>query len=135
MDDNRHRQQAPSGDPDHEPAGEHPPDHHHPHDDHDHEHGSGLFAAIRDLIRPHSHDAASKIDTALETDARGIRALKLSLVALLITGALQLVVVLATGSVALFSDTLHNFADALTAQGTSLAPSIMENSRTIRSSS
>lgn len=115
MDDDRHRHQRPSSDSAPETAGAHPPDHHHPHDDHDHEHGSGLFAAIRDLIRPHSHDAASKIDTALETDARGIRALKLSLVALLTTGALQLVVVLATGSVALFSDTLHNFADALTA--------------------
>jgi cation diffusion facilitator family transporter len=100
-------------------GGPHPPDHHHPHDDHDHkhdhEHGSGLSAAIRDLIRPHSHDSATKIDSALETDARGVRALKLSLVAMLITAVLQLVVVFATGSVALLSDTLHNFADALTA--------------------
>jgi cation diffusion facilitator family transporter len=31
------------------------------------------------------------------------------------TGVLQLIVVIATGSVALLSDTLHNFADALTA--------------------
>ena len=73
------------------------------------------MAAIRELIRPHSHDAATKIDTALESDARGVRALKLSLGALLVTGLLQLVVVIATGSVALLSDTLHNFADALTA--------------------
>ena len=100
-------------------GGAHPPDHHHPHDDqehgHEHEHGSGLLAAIRDLIRPHSHDSAAKIDSALESDSRGVRALKLSLVALLITGVLQLIVVSATGSVALLSDTLHNFADALTA--------------------
>jgi divalent metal cation (Fe/Co/Zn/Cd) transporter len=33
---------------------------------------------------------------------------------MLVTAVLQLVVVLATGSVALLSDTLHNFADALT---------------------
>jgi cation diffusion facilitator family transporter len=100
-------------------GGAHGPDHHHPHDDQehadDHEHGSGLLAAIRDLVRPHSHDSATKIDSALESDSRGVRALKLSLVALLITGVLQLIVVIATGSVALLSDTLHNFADALTA--------------------
>jgi cation diffusion facilitator family transporter len=96
-------------------GGAHPPDHHHPHDAQRHEHGSGVVAGIRELIRPHSHDAATKIDTALESDARGVRALKLSLGALLVTGLLQLVVVIATGSVALLSDTLHNFADALTA--------------------
>ena len=96
--------------------GAHPPDHHHPHEGHEHEHvhESGLLAAVRDLFRPHSHDSATKIDSALETDSRGVRALKLSLVALLVTGLLQLIVVIATGSVALLSDTLHNFADALT---------------------
>jgi len=91
------------------------------HDDHEqghehgHEHGSGFLGAIRDLVRPHSHDSVTKIDSALESDGRGVRALKLSLVAMLITAVLQLIVVLLTGSVALFSDTLHNFADALTA--------------------
>ena len=94
--------------------GTHAPDHHHPHDD-QHEHRPGLFAAIGDLIRPHSRDSATKIDSALESDSRGVHALKLSLVALLITAVLQLIVVIATGSVALLSDTLHNFADALTA--------------------
>lgn len=87
-------------------------DHNH---DHEHEHDSGLLAAVRDLVRPHAHDSASKIDTALESDARGVRALKVSLVALLLTGVVQLAVVLATNSVALLSDTLHNFADAFTA--------------------
>ncbi len=94
------------------------PDHLHEHDrdhGHEHEHGSGVLGAIRELIRPHSHDAASKVDTALESDARGVRALKVSLVALLVTGFVQLGVVLATNSVALLSDTLHNVADALTA--------------------
>lgn len=70
--------------------------------------------ALRDLIRPHSHDSATKVDTALESDARGVRALKITLVALLLTGAFQLVVVLVSGSVGLLSDTLHNLADALT---------------------
>lgn len=73
------------------------------------------MARLLDLVRPHSHDSASKVDTALETDARGIRALKISLIALLLTGFIQLIVVFATNSVALLSDTLHNFADAFTA--------------------
>src|SRR6266540_2650254 len=93
----------------------HPTDHHHARDEHPHEHRRGIPAAIGELIRPHPHDSATKIDSALESDARGVRALKLSLVAMLVTAILQLIVVIATGSVALLSDTLHNFADALTA--------------------
>jgi cation diffusion facilitator family transporter len=89
-------------------------EHGHEHE-HDHDQGSSPLAALRDLIRPHTHDSASKIDSALESDARGVRALKVSLIALLLTGVVQLIVVLATNSVALLSDTLHNFADALTA--------------------
>ncbi len=93
----------------------HEPDHHHPRGEHHHEPDSGLAARLRELIRPHSHDAAAKLDAALESDVRGVRALKLSLFALFLTAVLQLIVVMATGSVALLSDTLHNFADALTA--------------------
>jgi cation diffusion facilitator family transporter len=52
---------------------------------------------------------------ALRAGAEGIRALKVSLAALLVTASLQLVVVAVTGSVALFADTVHNFSDALTA--------------------
>ena len=89
--------------------------HDHPRDDGHRAHGTGALGAIGELIRPHSHDSATKIDSALESDARGVRALKMSLGALLLTGALQLVVVLASGSVGLLSDTLHNFADAFTA--------------------
>lgn len=94
---------------DHEHGG---PEHDHRHNNH--EHPTGFVAALRDLARPHSHDAATSIDSALESDARGVRALKLSLVALGATAAIQLVVVIATGSIALLSDTLHNFADAFT---------------------
>ncbi len=47
-------------------------------------------------------------------DDRGIRAVKLSLVGLLATALLQAAVVALSGSVALFADTLHNVADALT---------------------
>ena len=93
----------------------HTHEHDHPRDDGHGAHATGILAAIGELIRPHSHDSATKIDSALESDARGVRALKMSLGALLLTGALQLVVVLASGSVGLLSDTLHNFADAFTA--------------------
>lgn len=62
----------------------------------------------------HSHDPSDSVDRALESSAQGIRAVKLSLVALMATAALQVVLVAATSSVALLADTVHNFADALT---------------------
>lgn len=96
------------------PHADHEPGHVHDHDA-DHAHPPGLLGATLARIRPHSHDSASKVDAALTADARGVRALKVSLVALLVTGLAQLVVVLATNSVALLSDTMHNVADALTA--------------------
>ncbi|GIJ73022.1 cation diffusion facilitator family transporter [Virgisporangium ochraceum] len=64
---------------------------------------------------PHSHDTAEKIDSALEASREGMRALWISLVALGATAAAQLAVVAVSGSVALLGDTMHNFADALTA--------------------
>jgi cation diffusion facilitator family transporter len=51
----------------------------------------------------------------LEADAAGRRALWLSLAGLAVTAAVQAVVVVLSGSVALLGDTLHNLADALTA--------------------
>lgn len=71
--------------------------------------------AVSDLFGGHSHDTADQVDEALEADARGRRALWISLAALAVTAALQAVVVLFTGSVALLGDTLHNVADAATA--------------------
>jgi cation diffusion facilitator family transporter len=55
------------------------------------------------------------VDSALEASAQGIRAVKVSLIALAVTAVLQAIVVLYTGSVALLADTVHNFSDALTA--------------------
>lgn len=90
--------------------------HPHPHDhDHDHAHPTGFRGFLHDLFVPHSHDAADSIDDALEASREGVRALKISLFALLLTTLLQFAVVLASGSVALLADTIHNFADALTA--------------------
>ena len=64
---------------------------------------------------PHSHDSADKVDSALESSREGLRALWTSLAVLSLTAALQAIVVLFSGSVALLGDTLHNVADALTA--------------------
>ncbi|GHJ47887.1 cation efflux system protein [Catellatospora sp. TT07R-123] len=66
-------------------------------------------------MTPHSHDSLDKVDSAMETSRQGIRALWVSLLVLGVTAALQAVVVLFSGSVALLGDTLHNVADALTA--------------------
>lgn len=51
----------------------------------------------------------------MEADADGRRALVISLVIMLVTAGLQMFVVALSGSVALLGDSLHNFADALTA--------------------
>ncbi|MBA2389207.1 MAG: cation transporter [Geodermatophilaceae bacterium] len=84
-------------------------------DTHAHEHPRGVKAWFSSLLRPHSHDAADSVDAALESSAEGIRALKISLIVLLVTALVQAVVVAFTGSVALLADTIHNFSDALTA--------------------
>lgn len=93
---------------------EHEHEHGHEHGD-DHEHPGGVRGYLRELFMPHTHDAADSVDDALEASARGVRALKISLFVLLGTTGLQLVVVFLSNSVALLADTVHNFADALTA--------------------
>lgn len=70
---------------------------------------------VKHLLRPHSHDSADSVDAALTSSAQGIRAVKISLVALFATSLAQAMVVLFSGSVALLADTIHNFSDALTA--------------------
>jgi len=96
-------------------GGDHSGDHHHERDhDHDHDH-DGIRSLLRSFLAPHSHDAKDSLDQALEGSRDGIRAVALSLVVLLATAGVQAVVVVASGSVALLGDTLHNAADALTA--------------------
>jgi cation diffusion facilitator family transporter len=70
-------------------------DHRHKHDDHGHTHGA--------------------VDPSIATSERGIWAVKWSFVGLFATALLQLAVVVLSGSVALLSDTIHNFGDAATA--------------------
>src|SRR5688572_32918615 len=96
-------------------------DHHghaHPHHESDAPsaaHAEGIWHRLSSMLFGHSHDHAESIDAALEGSKRGIRAVKISLVALAATALFQFVVVAASGSVALLADSIHNLADALTA--------------------
>jgi cation diffusion facilitator family transporter len=70
--------------------------------EHDHRHDT----------RAHTHGV---IDPTIFTTQRGIWAIKWSFFGLLATALIQVVVVVLSGSVALFADTIHNFGDAATA--------------------
>jgi cation diffusion facilitator family transporter len=81
----------------------------------DHEHGPGRLAWLVEFLPfGHSHGAPAT-DGALESSDRGIRALRVSVAAILAAATFQLIIVLASGSTALLTDTLHNFSDAVTA--------------------
>jgi cation diffusion facilitator family transporter len=69
---------------------------------HSHSHGPG----------GHSHGL---VDRSITSSRAGLRAVGISLAVLLLTALLQTVIFLATGSVALLADLIHNFGDALTA--------------------
>jgi cation diffusion facilitator family transporter len=86
---------------------DHPPDHGHGHD--------GLRGTLREIFATHGHDAADSVDDALESSEIGIRAVKISLIALGLTAGFQVVILVISGSIALAADTIHNFSDALTA--------------------
>lgn len=101
----------------HRDGDDHGHGHGHGHDnghDHAHPHG-GVKGFLYDLFVPHTHDAADSVDDALEASKAGVTAVKVSMFVLLGTTVIQLAFVLFTGSVALLADTIHNFADALTA--------------------
>lgn len=80
-----------------------PPEHHH-HDHRHHIHGPGEHG--------HTH---GMIDPSIATSERGIWAIKWSFAGLMVTAAMQIIVVFLSGSVALLADTIHNFGDAATA--------------------
>jgi cation diffusion facilitator family transporter len=66
----------------------------------------------------HSHGL---VDRSITRSRAGLRAIAVSLAVLLATAAAQAVVFVATGSVALLADLIHNFGDALTAIPLSVA--------------
>ena len=73
----------------------------HTHDEHDHAHGHG-----------HSHGL---VDASIKRSREGVRAVSLALLVLGLTAAAQVVVFVASGSVALLADLIHNIGDAATA--------------------
>jgi cation diffusion facilitator family transporter len=112
-DDHQHEQDEPAVAAASEHAHDNENGHQHDHDDH--AHASGWWSKVVEVFAPHSHDAADAFDSELEASQLGIRTLIISFAGLAVTAGLQLVVVLLSSSVALLGDTLHNFADALTA--------------------
>jgi len=80
----------------------------------EHSHRGGVLGWLQHTFA-HSHDVHEKVDDAMETNDRGIWALKISLIVLGATALLQVVIVLLSGSTALLADTIHNFGDAATA--------------------
>ncbi len=78
--------------------------HSHPHrGPHDHGHGHA---------HGHSHGL---VDPSIKRSREGLRAVGFSLAVLGATAAIQTAIYVATGSIALLADLIHNFGDALTA--------------------
>jgi divalent metal cation (Fe/Co/Zn/Cd) transporter len=87
----------------HGPHTHEPAPHSHNHDeDHDHHHGG----------HGHSHGL---VDESIKRSREGVRAVSLSLAVLAVAAGTQLAIFLASGSVALLADLIHNFGDASTA--------------------
>lgn len=101
----------------HDGGHEHGHHHHHDHGDgHHHSHGSGVWGWISTVFHLHGHShqhAALATDQNFLHNEEGIRTVWLALAALGVTSLLQIFIVLASGSVALFADTVHNIGDAL----------------------
>lgn len=76
------------------------------------EHGRHSHHGYHGRTGPHTHGV---IDPSIASTERGIWAVSWSFVILLLTALVQLAVVAASGSIALFADTMHNIGDALTA--------------------
>jgi cation diffusion facilitator family transporter len=84
---------------------------------HDHEHGHD-----HDHSHPHDHSHGGEhghghglIAPSIKRSREGLRAVLIGLVILTVTAALQLLVFILTGSIALLADLIHNGGDALTA--------------------
>src|ERR1019366_9123170 len=97
------------------------PDKHRHSDGEDHDHKGRLVGRLRSVFAPHSHDLMDSLDQELVASNDGMRALKVSLGVLALTACVELGIVAVSGSVALLGDTVHNFADALTALPLGLA--------------
>ena len=88
--------------------------HGHGHHGHSHDHGGlwGTIAAIMHIGHSHDHGELAA-DKAFTDNKLGIRVVWLALLSLGITSVLQIIIVILSGSVALFADTVHNVGDGL----------------------
>jgi cation diffusion facilitator family transporter len=89
-----------------------------------------FMVGVGSMSSPHHHHSHEVRPGPLETGAAGMRAAKVSFLILAATAAIQAGIALASGSVALYSDTLHNITDALTAVPLWIAFSIGRRQRT-----
>ena len=80
----------------------------HHHEGHEHPHRGPQHP------RAHGH-SHGLVDESIKRSQRGLRAVGLSLAVLGTTAAAQLAIFVATGSIALLADLIHNFGDAATA--------------------
>ena len=122
----RHTHAHRHDDLEHEHTHEHPPgqahddptahDHHHDPDHHDHDDHGGHHGHDH-----HDHDAGGHghsqglIDRSIVRCREGVEAVAISLAVLGVAAFAQVLIFLASGSVALLADLIHNFGDALTA--------------------
>jgi cation diffusion facilitator family transporter len=79
---------------------------------HDHSDDKGVWSWISKVFHFHSHAHHAEGSSFIE-NKEGIRVVWLALAALAITSVLQVIIVLISGSVALFADTAHNIVDGL----------------------
>lgn len=95
----------------------HTHDHDHHHHDHDHHDSTNILVRIAEILHlpgfghDYSHSLAQ--DTALYDNNLAIRTVILALIGLGLTTVLQISIYVASGSIALLADTVHNLGDAL----------------------
>ena len=116
-----HEHEHPSGqrhddpaahDHEHRSGHDHPQhEHGHPHEQHDHVHPQ-VHQHHDGHAHGHSHGL---IDPSIVRSRAGVKAVGVSLAALGVAAFAQVLIFIASGSVALLADLIHNFGDALTA--------------------
>jgi cation diffusion facilitator family transporter len=88
------------------------------HDEEEHDHGHGPHR--HGHAQSHDHDHApghshGLVDRSIVRSRDGVRTVSISLAVLTAAAAVQTIIFVATGSVALLADLIHNFGDGLTA--------------------
>ena len=106
-----HEHEHPLGQPHDDPAA-HDHDHPHQHGNDDHHHDHGHHHHHGDEGHGHSHGL---IDRSIVRSHEGVKAVAISLAVLGVAALAQTLIFIASGSVALLADLIHNFGDALTA--------------------